>query len=162
MVRDSRWGGAETPQGGGGATHQAGRGKENGVVWEWHCGPRVAAEIREVAVGRFITEEFMAEWASRRSAGRGGGPRRGAESGAGEEERSDEELGGWRARAHWEEAQKRLTALLKGGEHAAGETLLLPLYSLASHKVVQNTVRTVYTFAHHCSHQYRHWSQSRL
>ena len=98
------------------------RGKENDVVWQWRWGPRAAAEIGEVAVGRSIAE-FMAERASRGSAGRGAGPGRGASSGAGGEEGRDEELGRRRARAHREEAQKRLAALLKGFEHAAGGDL---------------------------------------
>ena len=110
-------------RGGGGATQQpGGGGEENDVVWEWRWGPRAAAEIGEVAVGRFVAE-FMAERASRGGAGGGGGPGRSAGSGAGGEEGSDEELGGRRARAHRDEAQKRLAALLKGVEHAAGGDL---------------------------------------
>ena len=61
-----------------------------------------------MAVGR-----FMAERANRGSAGRGGGPGRSAGSGAGSEDGSDEELGERRARAHREEALKRIVVLLK-------------------------------------------------
>jgi hypothetical protein len=110
-------------RGGGGATQQpggGGGGEENDVVWEWRWGPRAAAEIGEVAVARFVAE-FMAERASGGAAvGRNGG------GGEGGEEGSDEEVGGRRARAHQEEAQKRLAALLKGVELAAGGDLAGP------------------------------------
>ena len=113
-------------RGGGGATQQpaggGGGGEENDVVWEWRWGPRAAAEIGEAAVARFVAE-FMAERASRGGAGGGGGTGRSAGSGAGGEEGSDEEAGGRGARAHREEAQKRLAALLKGVELAAGGDL---------------------------------------
>ena len=88
--------------------------------WEWRWGPRAAAEIGEAAVARFVAE-FMAERASG-----GGGAGRNAADGAGGEEGSDEEVGGRRARAHREEAQKRLKALLKGVELAAGGDLAEP------------------------------------
>ncbi|KAI9432402.1 MAGE-domain-containing protein [Lactarius indigo] len=110
-------------RGGVGATQAGGAGgEENDVVWEWRWGPRAAAEIGEAAVARFVAE-FMAERASRGGAGAGGGPGRGTEGGAGSDEGSDEEVGGRRARTHREEAQKRLAALLKGVEHAAGGEL---------------------------------------
>src|SRR6266702_1210005 len=112
-----RGGGAGATQAGGG-----GGGEENDVVWEWRWGPRAAAEIGETAVARFVAE-FMAERASRGSAGGSGGPGGSAGGGAGSEDGSDEEVGGRRARAHREEAQKRLAALLKGVELAAGGDL---------------------------------------
>lgn len=110
-------------RGAGGATQQPGAGgggEENDVVWEWRWGPRAAAEIGEAAVARFVAE-FMAE---RASGGAGGG--RNAGGGAGGEEGSDEEVGGRGARALREEAQKRLAALLKGVELAAGGDLADP------------------------------------
>ncbi|KAF8272190.1 MAGE family-domain-containing protein [Lactarius quietus] len=108
-------------RGGAGATQQpgGGGGEENDVAWEWRWGPRAAVEIGEVAVARFVAE-FMAERAS------GGGAAGSAGGGAGGEEGSDEEVGGRRARAHREEAQKRLAALLKGVELAAGGDLAGP------------------------------------
>ncbi|KAH9054702.1 MAGE-domain-containing protein [Lactarius vividus] len=117
-------GAAQKRRRGGVGAMQAGSGGGEGddVVWEWRWGPRAAAEIGEAAVARFVAE-FMAERASRGGAGGGGGPGRGAGGGAGSDEGSDEEVGGRRARAHREEAQKRLAALLKGVEHAAGGEL---------------------------------------
>ncbi|KAH9014476.1 MAGE-domain-containing protein [Lactarius hengduanensis] len=110
-------------RGGVGATQAGGGGgEENDAVWEWRWGPRAAAEIGEAAVARFVAE-FMAERARRGGAGGGGGPGSGAGGGAGSDEGSDEEVGGRRARAHREEAQKRLAALLKGVELAAGGDL---------------------------------------
>ena len=105
---------------GAGTAQQAGGGEENDVVWEWRWGPRAAAEIGEMAVARFVAE-FMAERASG-----GGGTGRNSGGGAGGEEGSDEEVGGRGARAHREEAQKRLAALLKGVELAAGGDLVGP------------------------------------
>jgi hypothetical protein len=113
-------GAAQKRRRGAGATQQpggGGGGEENDVVWEWRWGPRAAAEIGEVAVARFVAE-FMAE---RASGGAAGG--RNAGGSAGGEEGSDEEVGGQRAMAHREEAQKRLAALLKGVELAAGGDL---------------------------------------
>ena len=108
---------------GAGAAQQAGGGggEENDVVWEWRWGPRAAAEIGEVAVARFVAD-FMAE----RASGGGGAGRNGGGGAGGEEEGSDEEVGGRGARAHREEAQKRLAALLKGVELAAGGDLSGP------------------------------------
>ncbi|KAH9168580.1 MAGE-domain-containing protein [Lactarius sanguifluus] len=100
--------------GAGGAAQNAGAASENDTVWEWRWGPRAAAEIGEAAVARFV--------ADRGGAG-GGGPGRGAGGGAGSDEGSDEEVGGRRAKAHREEAQKRLAALFKGVELAAGGEL---------------------------------------
>jgi hypothetical protein len=57
---------------------------------------------------------------------------RGGDGGA---EGTGEEVGGWRARVHLKEAQKRLAALLKGVELATGEILLARPYSHASHKL---------------------------
>ena len=105
---------------GAGTAQQAGGGEENDVVWEWRWGPRAAAEIGEMAIARFVAE-FMAERASG-----GGGAGRNSGGGAGGEEGSDEEVGGRGARAHREEAQKRLAALLKGVELAAGGDLAGP------------------------------------
>ena len=125
-TRDGATGAAQKRRrgGGAGATQQpgggGGGGEENDVGWEWRWGPRAAAEIGEAAVARFVAE-FMAERASG-----GGGAGRNAADGAGGEEGSDEEVGGRRARAHREEAQKRLKALLKGVELAAGGDLAEP------------------------------------
>jgi hypothetical protein len=125
-TRDGATGAAQKRRrggGGAGATQQpggGGGGEENDVRWEWRWGPRAAAEIGEAAVARFVAE-FMAERASG-----GGGAGRNAADGAGGEEGSDEEVGGRRARAHREEAQKRLKALLKGVELAAGGDLAGP------------------------------------
>ena len=104
---------------GGGATQQGGGGEDNDVAWEWRWGPRAMAEIGEAAIARFVAE-FMAE----RASSGGGGPRGSAAGdGGGDGEGSDEEGSGRRARAHREEAQKRLDALLRGVERAAGGDL---------------------------------------
>ena len=76
------------------------------------------AEIGEAAVARFVAE-FMAE----RASGGGGGRGNAAGDGGGDGEVSDEEGSADRARAHREESQRRLTALLKGVERAAGGDL---------------------------------------
>jgi len=89
-------------------------GEDAGVMWEWRWGPRAMAEIGETAVARFVAE-FMAERAG--PAGRAPG------DGGADGDASDEEGGGRRGRAHREEAQKRLAALLKGVERSAGGEL---------------------------------------
>lgn len=91
---------------------------ENGVVWEWRWGLQAATEIGEAAIARFIAG-FMAERVSEGAAG-------GKNAGAGGEDRSDEEVGGRGAISLREDAQKRLTALLKGVELAAGRALAGP------------------------------------
>ena len=106
-------GGGATQQGGG-----SGGGDDNDAAWEWRWGPRSMAEIGEAAVARFVAE-FMAE----RASGGGGGRGSAAGDGGGDGEVSDEEGGVHRARAHREESQRRLAALLKGVERAAGGDL---------------------------------------
>ncbi|KAI9461517.1 MAGE-domain-containing protein [Russula earlei] len=103
---------------GGGAMEQsgAGDGEDSDVACEWRWGPRAVAEIGEAAVARFIAE-FMAERANR-VGGPGGRP-----TGEGDGEASDDEGGGRRERVHREEAQRRLAALLRGVESAAGGDL---------------------------------------
>lgn len=103
---------------GRGATQQGGGGDDNDAAWEWRWGPRSMAEIGEAAVARFVAE-FMAE----RASGGGGAMSGAAGDGGGDGEVSDEEGSAHRARAHREESQKRLAALLKGVERAAGGDL---------------------------------------
>jgi hypothetical protein len=114
-------GGASQKRGrgrGGGASQGGGAGDDNDAAWEWRWGPRAVAEIGEAAVASFVAE-FMAERASG-----GGGPRGSAAGdGAGDGDVSDEEGGGRTAGAHREEAQRRLAALFKGVERAAGGDL---------------------------------------
>jgi melanoma-associated antigen len=114
---------------GGGATQQGG-GEDNDVAWEWRWGPRAAAEIGETAVARFVAE-FMAERASRGAGAGGAGGSAGGSGGGGnggggdgDGDGSDEEGGGRRERVRREDAQKRLAALLKGVERAAGGDFL--------------------------------------
>ncbi|KAI0295323.1 MAGE family-domain-containing protein, partial [Multifurca ochricompacta] len=92
--------------GGGGAAQGGGGGEENDVAWEWRWGPRAAAEIGEAAVAQFVAE-FMAERASR----------------AGNGEGSDEDVGRRKTKAYREDARKRLAALLRSVERAAGGEL---------------------------------------
>lgn len=104
---------------GRGATQQGGGGgDDNDAAWEWRWGPRSMAEIGEAAVARFVAE-FMAE----RAGGGSGGMGSAAADGGGDGEVSDEEGSAHRARAYREESQKRLAALLKGVERAAGGDL---------------------------------------
>ena len=104
---------------GRGATQQGGGGgDDNDAAWEWRWGPRSIAEIGEAAVARFVAE-FMAE----RASGGGGAMGSAAGDGGGDGEVSDEVGSAHRARAHREESQKRLAALLKGVERAAGGDL---------------------------------------
>jgi len=104
-------GGGATQQGGG-----SGGGDDNDAEHGSGGGAR-AAEISEAAVARFVAE-FMAERAS------GGGGARGsaAGDGGGDGEVSDEGST-HTARVHREESQRRLAALLKGVERAAGGDL---------------------------------------
>ena len=95
-------------------------------------GARATAEIGEAAVCRFVAE-FMAE----RPSG-GGGVGRNAADGVCGEEGSDEEVDGRRARAHREEAQKKLKTLLKGVELAAGGDVPFS-YAFLSSKVVHKS-----------------------
>ena len=113
---------------GGGAT-QHGGGDDSDVAWEWRWGPRAAAEIGETAVARFVAE-FMAERAGRGAGAGGAGGSAGGSGGGGggggdgDGDGSDEEGGGRRERARRDDAQKRLAALLKGVERAAGGDFL--------------------------------------
>ena len=109
----------------GGATQGSGGGEDNDVAWEWRWGPRAVAEIGEEAIAHFVAE-FMAERASggggAGASGSGSGGRA-AGDGGGDGEVSDDEPGGRGARARREDAQRRLAALLKGVERAAGGDL---------------------------------------
>jgi len=84
------------------------------------------AEIGEEAIAHFVAE-FMAERASggggAGGGGSGSGGRAAAGDGGGDGEVSDDEAGGRGARARREDAQRRLVALLKGVERAAGAEL---------------------------------------
>ena len=108
----------------GGATQGSGGGEDNDVAWEWRWGPRAIAEIGEEAIAHFVAE-FMAERASGGGGAGGGGSSgdRGAAGDGGGDEVSDDEAGGRGARARREDAQRRLAALLKGVERAAGGDL---------------------------------------
>jgi len=110
----------------GGATQGSGGGEDTDVAWEWRWGPRAMAEIGEAAIAHFVAE-FMAERASGGGGGGGGGSgsggRAAAGDGGGDGEVSDDEAGGRGARARREDAQRRLAALLKGVERAAGGDL---------------------------------------
>ena len=110
---------------GRGATQQGGvgGGEDSDVAWEWRWGPRAASEIGEAAVAGFVAE-FLAERTSRGvGAGPGGVGGSSTSGGGGDGDGSDEEGGGRRGRAHREDAKKRLAALLKGIERAAGGNL---------------------------------------
>jgi hypothetical protein len=110
----------------GGATQGIGGGEDNDVAWEWRWGPRAMAEIGEEAIAHFVAE-FMAERASGGGGAGGGGSGSGGRAaggdGGGDGEVSDDEAGGRGARARREDAQRRLAALLKGVERAAGGDL---------------------------------------
>ena len=110
----------------GGPTQQgSGGGEDNDVAWEWRWGPRALAEIGEAAIAHFMAE-FMAERASGSGGGGGGsgsGGRATVGDGGGDGEASDDEVGGRGARARREDAKRRLAALLKGVERAAGGEL---------------------------------------
>jgi hypothetical protein len=80
------------------------------------------AEIGEAAIAHFVAE-FMAERASGGGGGSGSGDRAAVGDGGGDGEASDDEVGGRGARARREDAQRRLAALLKGVERAAGGEL---------------------------------------
>lgn len=110
----------------GGATQGSGGGEDNDVAWEWRWGPRAMAEIGEEAIAHFVAE-FMAERAigggGAGGGGGGSGGRAAAGDGGGDGEMSDDEAGGRGTRARREDAKRRLAALLKGVERAAGGDL---------------------------------------
>jgi melanoma-associated antigen len=109
---------------GRGTTQQGGvgGGEDSDVAWEWRWGPRAASEIGEAAVAGFVAE-FLAERTSRGVGGGPGGAGGSTSGGGGDGDGSDEDVGDRRGRAHREDAKKRLAALLKSVERAAGGDL---------------------------------------
>ncbi|KAA1473317.1 MAGE-domain-containing protein [Dentipellis sp. KUC8613] len=91
-------------------TQTQGGNDDGETTWEWRWGPRAGAEVGEVAIARFVAE-FMAE--------RGAA---GAADGSDDEEEGGQE-GRRKRKKRAEEAQRRLTALTKGIEKAAGGEL---------------------------------------
>ena len=105
----SRVGGAPGKRGRGAASQA--QNDNEGDAYEWRWGPRAFAEVGELGIARFVAE-FMAE---RRAAP-------GVES-------SDDEEGDARARRarkkqREEDSEKKLQAMMRGIERAAGGELM--------------------------------------